>query len=43
MVKAGDVLVEYDKLIDRQMERVAITSVAGFAKVFREASKVLTV
>ena len=43
MVKAGDVLVEYDKLIDRQMERVAITSVAGFAKVFREASKVLAV
>jgi len=43
MVKATDVLVEYDKLIDRQMERAAITSIAGFAKVFPEASKVLDV
>ena len=43
MVKASDVLVEYDKLIDRQMERAAISSVAGFAKVFPEAGKVLTV
>ena len=36
-------MVEYDKLIDRQMERAAISSVAGFAKVFPEAGKVLTV
>ena len=43
MVKASDVLVEYDKLIDRQMERAAISSVAGFAKVFPEAGKVLEV
>ncbi|MEL4860444.1 phage major capsid protein [Pseudoflavonifractor phocaeensis] len=43
MVKGSDVLVEYDKLIDRQMERAAITTVAGFAKVFRDAAKVLTV
>ena len=43
MVKAGDVMTEYDKLIDRQLERAAITSVAGFAKIFGEASKVLTV
>ena len=43
MVKAGDVLTEYDKLIDRQLERAAITSVAGFAKIFTDASRVLTV
>ena len=43
MVKAGEVLVEYDKLIDHQLERSAITTIAGFAKLFREASKVLTV
>ncbi len=43
LVKAGDVLVEYDKLIDRQLERAAITSISGFAKLFGDASKVLTV
>ena len=43
MVKASDVLVEYDKLIDRQMERAAVTSIAGFSKVFQDASKVLKV
>lgn len=43
MVKAGDVLVEYDKLIDRQLERAAVTTVAGFAKIFPEAGKVLAV
>lgn len=43
MVKASDVVIEYDKLIDRQLERAAITSIAGFAKIFQDASKVLTV
>ena len=33
LVRAGDVLVEYDKLIDRQMERAAISTIAGFAKI----------
>ena len=32
-----------DKLIDRQLERAAITSVSGFAKLFTDASKVLRV
>ncbi len=41
MVKAGDVMTEYDKLIDRQLERAAITSIAGFAKIFADASRVL--
>ena len=43
MVKSGEVLTEFDKLIDRQLERAAITSTAGFAKIFKDASKILTV
>ena len=39
----SEITVEYDKLIDRQLERAAITSVSGFAKLFGEASKVLEV
>lgn len=38
----SEVLVEYDKLIDRQLERAAITSISGFAKPYQEASKVLS-
>ena len=41
MVKAGDVSVEYDKLIDRQLERAAITTISGYAKIFQDASQVL--
>ena len=43
MVQSGDVMVEYDKLIDRQLERAAITSISGFAKIFQKASRVLEV
>mgnify|MGYP002511313689 CR=1 FL=1 len=43
MVKAGDVMVEYDKLIDRQLERAAITTISGYAKIFEDASRVLSV
>ena len=39
----SEVTVEYDNLIDRQLERAAITSISGFAKLFGDASKVLTV
>ena len=38
----SEVMVEYDKLIDRQLERAAITSISGFAKPYQEASKVLS-
>lgn len=41
MVRAGDVTVEYDKLIDRQLERAAITSICGFGKISDDATKVL--
>ena len=40
-VRCGDVLVEYDKLIDRQLERAAITSISGFGKICTEASAVM--
>ena len=43
LVRAGDVLVEYDKLIDRQLERAAITSISGFGKICDGAAKVLNV
>ena len=43
MINGSDIMVEYDKLIDRQMERAAITSISGFAKLFTDASKALTV
>jgi len=42
-VRAGDVMVEYDKLIDRQLERAAITSICGFGKICTEAAAVLNV
>ena len=43
MVQAGDVLVDYDKLIDRQLERATVSIISGFAKVFADASLVLKV
>ena len=43
LVRAGDVLVEYDKLIDRQLERAAITSISGFGKICQDAAKALQV
>ena len=41
-IVGSEITVEYDKLIDRQLERAAITSISGFAKLFPEASKILT-
>ena len=43
MVKTGEIMTEYDKLIDRQLERAVISCTAGFTKIFDEASKVLSV
>lgn len=42
-VTAGSVVTEYDKLIDRQLERAAVTVTAGFAKIFDDSAKVLNV
>ncbi len=43
LVRAGDVMVEYDKLIDCQLERAAITSISGFGKICDGAAAVLNV
>lgn len=43
MVKAGDIQVDYDRLIDRQLERAAVTSLAGFSKIAGEAARVLDI
>lgn len=43
MVRYGDVSVEYDKLIDRQLERAAITSISGFSKICPDAVKILKI
>lgn len=41
MVQAGDIIVDYEKLIDRQFEHATITCTAGFSKIFAESSKVV--
>lgn len=43
MVTAADISIESDKLIDKQMERAAITSINGFAKIFKDAAVVMKV
>lgn len=42
MVQSGDILVDYDKVIDRQLERATISITAGFSRLFKDAVKVLT-
>lgn len=42
MVKATDVITDYDKLIDRQLERATVSCIAGFAKIFKDSSIKLT-
>ncbi len=39
MVQAGDVITDYDKLIDRQMERAGISTITGFAQLVAGAAK----
>lgn len=41
MVQSGDVVIDCDRLIDRQLERSTISSIAGFAKIFKDATKKL--
>ncbi|MDE5852974.1 MAG: phage major capsid protein [Oscillospiraceae bacterium] len=42
-VIARDITVESDKLIDKQLSRSTITTITGFAKIFKEALAVLNV
>lgn len=41
MIQVDSVAVEYDKLIDRQFERSAITTISGFSKIYTDARKIL--
>ena len=42
-IRVGDVMVEYDKLIDCQIERAAISTISGFCKICDGASGTLVV
>ncbi|MCM1543992.1 MAG: phage major capsid protein [Ruminococcus sp.] len=42
-VQACGVTTEFDKLIDRQLERAVITTISGFSKIYTDASKALSV
>lgn len=42
MVTAGGIVTDFDKLIDRQLERAAITQTYGFAKICDKASVAMT-
>ncbi len=42
MVQAGDVCTEYDKLIDRQMERASVSVISGFARIYEKAAQGLS-
>jgi hypothetical protein len=42
-VQVGDVATDFDKLIDRQLERATITTIAGFSRIFDGAIKAIGV
>ena len=42
MVDAGGIVVDYDTLINKQLDRITISSTVGFAKIFADATKKLT-
>ena len=43
MVVGDEVTVDADRLIDTQLERAAVSSIAGFSMIFPDAVKVMTV
>lgn len=42
MVRAGGVMTDSDRLIDRQMERASVSVISGFSRIFGDAVRVLT-
>lgn len=42
MVQVGDLIVDYDRLIDKQLERATVSATAGFAKIFADSAKKMT-
>lgn len=43
MIQSGDIKIDYGKVIDKQLEKAAISVTAGFSKIFSNASKALTI
>lgn len=43
MVQAGEIVTDFDKLIDRQLERAAVTVIAGFSKIVDGSAKKMVV
>lgn len=41
MIQSGDIVIDCDKVIDRQLDRAAISVTTGFSKIFKDAVKVL--
>ncbi len=41
-VQAGGIVTEFDKLIDCQLERAAISTIVGFAPIYEDAAAILT-
>ncbi|MDR1240581.1 MAG: phage major capsid protein [Oscillospiraceae bacterium] len=41
MIQSGGIIIDHDKIIDRQLERAAITVTAGFSKIFANSVKML--
>ena len=41
-VVADDISIDYDKLIDCQLERASVTSTVGFSRIIKDAVKVLS-
>lgn len=42
-VLAGGLVTDFDKLIDRQLERASVTLTGGFAKLYNDATKILLI
>ncbi|MBR3835530.1 MAG: phage major capsid protein [Clostridia bacterium] len=40
MVKVGDIETDYGKLVDRQLDQIAITAITGFAKILPDSVKI---
>ena len=43
MIQSGDIKIDYSKVIDKQLEKAAISVTAGFSKIFSSACKSLTI
>ena len=42
MIQSGGISVDSDKLIDRQLDKAAVSCTAGFSKIFSDSAKILS-